>query len=69
MLANGFGKVEGIPVDTHVKRLSNRIGFSSQSDPDKIEQQLQDSKRRACEIGKQWRWRSGRFRHLENPRR
>ena len=40
VLANGFGKVEGIPVDTHVKRLSNRIGFSSQSDPDKIEQDL-----------------------------
>jgi endonuclease-3 len=40
VLANGFGKVEGIPVDTHVKRLANRIGFSEQTDPDKIEQDL-----------------------------
>ena len=28
VLGNGFGKVEGIAVDTHVKRLANRIGFS-----------------------------------------
>ena len=40
VLASGFGKVEGIPVDTHVKRLSNRIGFSAHTDPDKIEQDL-----------------------------
>jgi endonuclease-3 len=40
VLANAFGKVEGIPVDTHVKRLANRIGFSTESDPDKIEQDL-----------------------------
>jgi endonuclease-3 len=40
VLSNGFGKVEGIPVDTHVKRLANRIGFSEASDPDKIEQDL-----------------------------
>jgi len=40
VLSNGFGKVEGIPVDTHVKRLANRIGFSDHSDPDKIEQDL-----------------------------
>jgi endonuclease-3 len=40
VLSNGFGAVEGIPVDTHVKRLANRIGFSSEHDPDKIEQDL-----------------------------
>jgi endonuclease-3 len=40
VMANGFGIVEGIPVDTHVKRLSNRIGFSAHHDPDKIEQDL-----------------------------
>jgi len=37
---NAFGKVEGIAVDTHVKRLASRLGFSEQSDPDKIEQDL-----------------------------
>jgi endonuclease-3 len=40
VLGNGFGIVEGIAVDTHVRRLANRIGFSSQKDPDKIEQDL-----------------------------
>jgi endonuclease-3 len=40
VLGNAFGKVEGIAVDTHVRRLANRLGFSAQSDPDKIEQDL-----------------------------
>ena len=40
VLGNAYGRVEGIAVDTHVKRLANRFGFSDQSDPDKIEQDL-----------------------------
>jgi len=40
VLGNSFGIVEGIAVDTHVKRLANRIGFSKESDPVKIEQDL-----------------------------
>ena len=40
VLGNSFGVVEGIAVDTHVKRLANRIGFSKESDPVKIEQDL-----------------------------
>jgi endonuclease III len=40
VLGNSFGVVEGIAVDTHVKRLANRIGFSEESDPNKIEQDL-----------------------------
>jgi len=40
VLGNSFGIVEGIAVDTHVKRLANRIGFSRESDPDKIERDL-----------------------------
>jgi endonuclease-3 len=40
VLGNAFGIVEGIAVDTHVKRLANRLGFSANSDPDKIEQDL-----------------------------
>jgi endonuclease III len=40
VLGNSFGIVEGIAVDTHVKRLANRIGFSAESDPGKIEQDL-----------------------------
>ncbi|HEU4529402.1 MAG TPA: endonuclease III [Actinomycetota bacterium] len=40
VLGNAYGTVEGIAVDTHVKRLANRLGFSQWSDPDKIEQDL-----------------------------
>lgn len=40
VLGNAFGTVEGIAVDTHVRRLANRLGFTEQSDPDKIEQDL-----------------------------
>jgi endonuclease-3 len=40
VLANGYGKVVGIAVDTHVGRLSQRLGFSKNNDPDKIEQDL-----------------------------
>ena len=35
-----FGIANGIAVDTHCKRIANRIGLSSQSDPSKIEQDL-----------------------------
>lgn len=40
VLGNAFGIVEGIAVDTHVKRLANRLGFSAETDPDRIEQDL-----------------------------
>ena len=40
VLSSGFSKAEGIAVDTHVKRLSGRLGLSRQSDPDKIERDL-----------------------------
>ena len=35
-----FGIAEGIAVDTHCKRISNRIGLSNETDPSKIEQDL-----------------------------
>ena len=33
-------KQSGIAVDTHCKRISNRIGLSNEKDPSKIEQDL-----------------------------
>jgi endonuclease-3 len=39
VLGVGFG-VPGLVVDTHVKRLSYRMGFTRSSDPIKIEQEL-----------------------------
>jgi endonuclease-3 len=40
VLSSGFGIAEGIAVDTHVKRVSGRLGLSRQSDPEKIEKGL-----------------------------
>lgn len=40
VMLEAFNKPQGIAVDTHAKRLSNRIGFSSEETPDKIEQDL-----------------------------
>jgi endonuclease-3 len=40
VLGNSFGTVEGIAVDTHVRRVSQRLGFTEQTDPTKIEQDL-----------------------------
>lgn len=40
IMLEAFNLPVGIAVDTHVKRLSNRIGFSNESDPYKIEKDL-----------------------------
>ncbi|HEY4510014.1 MAG TPA: endonuclease III [Candidatus Paceibacterota bacterium] len=40
ILGNAFGKVEGIAVDTHVMRLSQKLGLTNHKDPVKIEQDL-----------------------------
>jgi endonuclease-3 len=40
VLSSAFSKAEGIAVDTHVRRLSGRLGLSRKSDPEKIEQDL-----------------------------
>ena len=40
VLGNAFGVDEGIVVDTHVRRVSGRLGLTEQQDPIKIEQDL-----------------------------
>ncbi len=40
VLAHGYGIIEGVTVDTHVKRLSQRLGLTTATDPVKIEQDL-----------------------------
>ena len=42
VLSSGFGIVEGMAVDTHVKRLSFRIGLTQHKDPQKIEKDLME---------------------------
>jgi endonuclease-3 len=40
VLGNAFGIASGVVVDTHVARLSERLGLSAQKSPEKIEQDL-----------------------------
>ena len=40
VLFNAYGTIAGIAVDTHVRRLSQRLGLTDQNDPAKIEQEL-----------------------------
>lgn len=40
VLQNAYGVIEGIAVDTHVRRLAQRLGLSKNQDPEKIERNL-----------------------------
>ena len=40
VLGTGFGIAAGVVVDTHVKRLSKRLGLTSETDPVKVEKDL-----------------------------
>jgi endonuclease-3 len=40
VLGNAFGLNEGVVVDTHVNRVSNRLKLTKHADPVKIEQDL-----------------------------
>ncbi len=55
VLGTAFGINEGVVVDTHVSRLSQRLGLSKQTDPKKIEPDL-------MKLVPQDQW--GRFSHL-----
>jgi len=40
VLGTAFGIASGVVVDTHVKRLSNRLGLTTEANPERIEQDL-----------------------------
>jgi len=40
VLSNAYGVIEGIAVDTHVRRLAGRLGLTEYEDPNKIESDL-----------------------------
>jgi endonuclease-3 len=40
VMGNAFGKVEGVIVDTHVGRISRRLGLTTADDPVRVEQDL-----------------------------
>jgi len=51
VLGNAFGIQEGIAVDTHVRRVVERLQLSNQKDPDKIERDLME-----LVPQEQWTW-------------
>lgn len=51
VLGTAFGIQEGIAVDTHVQRVSRRLGLTREKRPDKIEQDL-----KALVPRKEWSW-------------
>ncbi|HWD20190.1 MAG TPA: endonuclease III [Verrucomicrobiae bacterium] len=69
VLGNAFGLSEGVVVDTHVARLSQRLGWSRENAPEKIERDLQALAPRA-----KWTllshlliWHGRRRCHARNP--
>lgn len=42
VLGNAYGVVEGVAVDTHVRRLTQKFGLTKQNDPEKIEKDLME---------------------------
>ncbi len=42
VLSNAYSVIEGIAVDTHVKRLARRLGFSGHEDSNRIEKDLME---------------------------
>ena len=51
ILQHGFGSVVGIVVDTHVIRVSKRLGWTGEKDPVKIERDLMDLFAKS-----EWKW-------------
>ena len=42
VLTNAYGVIAGVAVDTHVRRLAQRLGLTENDNPDKIEKDLMD---------------------------
>ncbi len=42
VLSNAYGVIEGIAVDTHVRRLAKRLGLTNNESPNKIEKDLME---------------------------
>ena len=61
VIANAYGKVEGIAVDTHVFRLAHRFGLSGEEDPNKVERDL-------CELLPRDQWFHVNYRFIDHGR-
>jgi len=48
VIFNAYGVIAGVAVDTHVRRLSQRLGLSENEDPNKIEKDLMNIVPKEC---------------------
>jgi endonuclease III len=70
VLGVAFGKAEGVVVDTHVHRLSRRLGLTKEDDPKKIEKDLMEALPRTdwIDIGHLLIWHGRRVCPARKPR-
>lgn len=69
VLGVAFGQAEGIVVDTHVRRLANRLNLTKEQDPDKIERDLMAiiPRENWIDFGHQLIWHGRRICHARRP--
>ena len=69
VLGSAFGKNEGFVVDTHIARLSLRLGFTRESEPQKIERDLMDKvpRKKWTQLGHQLIWHGRRVCAARKP--
>jgi endonuclease-3 len=69
VLGTAFGKNEGVVVDTHIARLSQRLHLSSESDPVKIERDLMEvlPRDKWTKVGHQLIWHGRRVCFARKP--
>jgi endonuclease-3 len=70
VLGTAFGKNEGFVVDTHIARLSQRLGMTRETEPVKIEQDLMAAVPRDkwTQLGHQLIWHGRRVCEARSPR-
>jgi endonuclease-3 len=70
VLGSAYHMEEGIAVDTHVTRLSGRLGLSRETDPVKIEQDLLAifPREKWTQLGHQIIWHGRRLCHARKPK-
>ncbi|MCK6458265.1 MAG: endonuclease III [Planctomycetes bacterium] len=70
VLGVAFGKAEGVVVDTHVRRLSRRLGLTKEDDPVRIEKDLMEALPRSdwIDIGHLLIWHGRRVCSARKPR-
>ncbi len=70
VMLEAFHNAQGVAVDTHAKRISNKIGFSSESDPQKIERDLlkQFKKEDWCDVNHLFVWHGRKTCIARNPK-